>query len=116
MMFLLVIGASSANHADATDDDTMLAITTVKLYGLFDIGYVGRKGGNGLVSSAETKNDIQSGAGSTGSRFGLTASEALGAGFTAIGEAEFGYNQQGGDNDENGQAKFYNRHSWVGVT
>ncbi len=106
----------SSQSAAASDVAPTITTPTVKFYGLFDVGYVGRKGGNRRVPGEAIKNDVQSGAGSGGSRFGLNVSQALGAGFIAIGEAEFGYNQQGGDDDAMGQAKFYNRHSWVGVT
>jgi len=90
--------------------------TSVTGYGLIDVGVVSRGGDSGAVETDQTRHEFQSGAGSGGSRLGLKFSHVLSDFFTEIGQAEFGYNAQGENNDGKGRANFINRGSYLGGT
>lgn len=89
---------------------------SVGFYGVLDIGYVGRRGGNGQVADEGTQHDVQSAAGSDGSLVGLKLSYALNEHVTLIGEAEMGINYTGQREAGSGGDTFWNRHAWLGAT
>lgn len=89
---------------------------SVSLYGTLDVGYVGRRGGNGAVPDMGSEHDVQSAAGPDGSNVGVKLGYDLGNGTRLIGEAEFGFNLAGQKEDGSGGKTFYNRHSWLGAT
>lgn len=119
---LALAGLLAAPLAAAQDQATKNDLSwtdgkaSVTLYGVLDIGYVGRGGGNGQVASDGTQHDMQSAAGSDGSRVGLKLSYALNDAVTLIGETELGINYTGQLDKGSGGDTFWNRHTWLGGT
>lgn len=90
--------------------------TSVTFYGVLDVGYVGRRGGNGQVADTGTQHDVQSSAGSDGSLVGLKISYALNEHVMLIAESELGINFAGQHEAGSGGDSYYNRHTWLGAT
>ncbi|RZZ88457.1 MULTISPECIES: porin [Pseudoxanthomonas] len=117
----LLAGLSAAPLAHAQQEDASAlkwsdGKASVTFYGTLDIGYVGRGGGNGLVPDNGTEHDIQSAAGSDGSRVGLKLAYALNDSVTLIGESELGINYTGQHDYGSGGDTYWNRHTWLGAT
>lgn len=116
----LLTGASVVPAAAAQEAEQGLKWSegkaSVTFYGVMDIGYVGRSGGNGLVPDRGTQHDVQSAAGSDGSRVGLKLAYVLNDNATLIGQSEMGINYTGQLEAGSGGDTFWNRQTWLGAT
>jgi predicted porin len=115
-------GVATGAQAQAQDQEKAQGLqwsdgaASASLYGTLDIGYVGRRGGNGAVADMGTQNDLQSAAGSDGSNVGLKLGYDLGNGTRLIGEVEVGVDLTGDKDAGSGGDTFYTRHAWLGAT
>lgn len=117
MMALIFIFSAAVAHSQDESQGLKWSDekTNLTFYGVLDVGYVGRRGGNGQVADTGTQHDVQSSAGSDGSLVGLKISYALNEHVTLIGEAELGINFTGEHDAGSGGDTYYNRHTWFGA-
>ncbi|HEY0178460.1 MAG TPA: porin [Dokdonella sp.] len=119
LAFSALAAAASAAAAAETQDDALTwseGGASVTLYGTLDVGYVGRRGGDGAVPDRGTQHDVQSAAGSDGSNVGIKFAYDLGNGTSLIGRAEYGFNLDGQKDAGSGGDTFYDRQTWLGAT